>query len=301
MIQPAFLVFELALYALFIACLWHARRQGISRVWELTFSVFYGVLLEWMTIQQISAYHYGNFLVMIDGAPLCIGIGWAVIIYSGMEYVSRIDLAGFARPFLVGFMALNIDLACDAIAIRMGFWTWAIPPESQWFGVPWGNFWAWYIVVISFSGLLYAFQTLGWRTSSNAWKRWGYVPLATLASIIILALTNYLFVYEFGADGISGLLSMGFLLQVGALIVILYRPKIVASPHIDWVVLAVPLVFHLYFNWFGFRNGYYQQHPVLGVMGITMLLIGLLAHILPPWKARRQRLSEPTSEQSFAG
>lgn len=287
MIQPAFILFELALYLLFIACLWHASRQGISRLWELTFSVFYGVFLEWMTIQQIAAYQYGDFWLMIDGAPLCIGIGWAVIIYSGMEYVNRLDLAGFARPFLVGFMALNIDLASDAIAIRLGFWTWAIPPDSQWFGVPWGNFWAWYIVVVSFSGMLYTFQTLKWRTSSNPWKRWGYVPLATLASIIILALTNYLFVYEFGADGISGLLSMGFLLQVGALIVILYRPKIVAQPRIDWVSLSVPLIFHLFFNWYGIRNGYYQQYPMLGLMGFSMLGIGLLAYALPYWKARR--------------
>lgn len=293
MIQPAFLIFELALYLLFLACLWHASRQGRTRVWELTFSVFYGVLLEWMTIQQISAYHYGDFLVMIAGAPLCIGVGWAIIIYSGMEYVSHIQLPGIARAFLVGFMALNIDFACDAIAIRLGFWTWAIPPDTQWFGVPWGNFWAWYIVVISFSGFLYAFQTWGWRTSSTFLKRWGYVPLTGLISIVILGLTNYLFVYEFGSDGISGLLSMGFLLQVGALIVILYRPKIIPNSQLDPVSLAVPLVFHLFFNWYGFTNGYYRQHPTLAVVGISMLLIGLWAHGLPLWKARRQRLNSP--------
>lgn len=290
MIKPTFLFFEIALYLLFIACLWHASRQGRSRVWELTFSALYGVFLEWMTIQQLSAYHYGQFLLMIDGAPLCIGMGWAVIIYSSMEYVSHIQLIGFARAFLVGFMALNIDLACDAIAIRLGFWSWAIPTNSQWFGVPWGNFWAWYIVVVSFSGLLYAFQTLGWRNSTNLWKRWGYVPVATLASLIILALTNYLFVFEFGTNGISGLLSMGLLLQAGALIVILYQPKILANRKIDLIPLAVPLVFHLFFNWAGFHFSFYQQYPLLGVVGMSMLVISIFAHLLPVWRAKKEKL-----------
>ncbi|NTW44012.1 MAG: carotenoid biosynthesis protein [Anaerolineaceae bacterium] len=290
--NPQFLIFEVLIYILFIACLRRATQQGASRVSELVFGVLYGVFLEWMTIQQLSAYHYGQFLIMIDGAPLCIGLAWSVIIFSGMEYVKQLDIPGVARPFLIGFLALNMDLACDVIAIRQGFWTWAIPLDAQWFGVPWGNFWAWYIVVVSYSGMLYVFQTRKWRISKNALKRWGYVPLATFISIIILAITNYLFVYEFGTNGISGLLSMGFLLQAGALIVIIFRPKVPDTAKIDQLSMAVPLVFHLYFNWIGFQNGYYFEIPILGFVGMLMLFIGLFIHLYPYWKAKRiQRLS----------
>ena len=51
-----------------------------------------------MTIQQLSAYHYGQFLIMIDGAPLCIGLAWAVIIFSGMEYVKQLEIPGCCTP-----------------------------------------------------------------------------------------------------------------------------------------------------------------------------------------------------------
>ncbi|MHB8134855.1 MAG: hypothetical protein ACYDH1_11600 [Anaerolineaceae bacterium] len=284
--SPQFLIFEILIFILFFVCLNKAIKQGSSRVWEFLFSVIYGVFLEWMTIQQLSAYHYGQFAIMIDGAPLCIGMAWAVIIFSGMEYVKQLEIPGVARPFLIGFLALNMDLACDVIAIRQGFWTWAIPLNAQWFGVPWGNFWAWYIVVVSYSGLLYVFQTRGWRISKNFLKRFGYVPLAGFLSIVILALTNYLFVYEIGADGISGLLSMGFLLQAGALIVIIFRPKVPGSAKIDLVSMSVPLVFHLYFNWIGFQNGYYREIPILGVVGLLMLFLGIFIHVYPAWKAR---------------
>jgi hypothetical protein len=290
-LNPQFLVFEVLIYILFVASLYRAVQQGSSRVSELLFGALYGVFLEWMTIQQLSAYKYGHFLVMIDGAPLCIGLAWSVIIFGGMEYVKQLEIPGIARPFLIGFLALNMDLACDAIAIRQGFWTWAIPLNAQWFGVPWGNFWAWYIVVTSYSGMLYVFQTRQWRTSKSFWKRWGYVPLAMTISIVILALTNYLFLYEFGANGISGLLSMGFLLQAGALIVITFRPKVPATAKVDPLSFAAALVFHIYFNWIGFQNGYYRQIPILGFAGMLMLLLGLFIHLYPAWRARKIRQS----------
>ncbi len=102
---------------LFVACL----ASGKFTCFELITSLVYGVFLEWMTIKQLSAYAYGHFLVMFDGAPLAVGVGWAVIIYSGMEFVKQLNMPAVARPFLVGFMALNIDVAMDAIAIRQGF------------------------------------------------------------------------------------------------------------------------------------------------------------------------------------
>ena len=56
-----------------------------------------------------------------------------------------------ARPLLDGLLALNIDLALDAVAIRLGFWDWGQGFSFQYFGVPYANFWAWFWVVTSFS------------------------------------------------------------------------------------------------------------------------------------------------------
>ena len=62
-----FLLSEFVNIALFLACLWHAARQGRTRVLELLASLVYGVALEWMTIKLVEAYEYGRFLVMIEG------------------------------------------------------------------------------------------------------------------------------------------------------------------------------------------------------------------------------------------
>jgi hypothetical protein len=276
--QTEFLIFEVLNYLLFAGCVWHASRQGKTRLLELLVSVLYGVFLEWMTIQQLEAYQYGHFLVMVDGAPLCIGLGWAVIIYSGMEFVRLLEMPDFARPFLVGFLALNLDLAMDVVAIRLGFWNWVIPLDAQWFGVPWGNFWAWYIVVVSYSGLLYWLRAIGWHLPRQSWRQWVYAPLAMVGSVVILALANTIFANVFAKTEIVSAMSMLLLLLAGMVVVYVARPRFSAPARLDWVVLAVPLVFHLYFNFIGFWNGYYLQLPVLAVVGLLMLAVGIGIH-----------------------
>src|SRR5262249_24211695 len=140
--------------ALFAGCLWDAARRGKFDVLELLWGGFYGFLLEWLTIKQLSDYHYGRFLIMVDGAPLAVALGWAVIIYTSMRFSTQIKLPEAARPILDALLALNIDLALDAVAIRLGMWIWVgVRLDQQWFGVPWANFWAWFIVVWHFQGL----------------------------------------------------------------------------------------------------------------------------------------------------
>jgi hypothetical protein len=255
-------------------------------VWELFFSLFYGVLLEWMTLQQLEAYQYGRFVFMFDGAPLSIGLGWAVIIYSGMEFVKYLDMPTYARPFLVGFLALNVDLAMDAIAIRMGFWNWIIPIDSEWFGVPWGNFWAWYIVVVSFSGLIYLFHAWGWPFDKNGFKRWGYVPLALIGSVMMVGLTNFVYASVFVRTELMGAFSMVILIWLGIVMVFSARPAIIPLKRLDWVVFAVPLGFHLYFNTMGFTQSFYAELPILAVIGLIMLASGLAVHLYPVFLKR---------------
>jgi hypothetical protein len=281
MVQPAFLIFEALTILLFAACLWHAARQEGAKVLELFSMLGYGIFLEWMTLRQLDAYQYGHFWVMLDDTPVCIGLGWAVIIYTGMEFVRSIRIPDFARPFLVGYLALHLDLAIDVIAIRLGFWHWAIPLNSQWFGVPWANFWAWYIVVTSFSGLLYYLRRQGWHVSRRGWQRWSYPGLALLGSVVILALANLTFAGVFAQTGLLGAMSMILLLLPGGIGLYVTRPQRIPARPVDWVLFAVPLSFHLFFNAYGFLGGYYQQTPVLAVAGLAMLALGLGLHLWP--------------------
>ena len=98
----------------------------------------YGVLLEYAAITIFQAYDYGHFLIMVAGmVPLCIGISWGIILYTAMATSDCFDLPWYLRPIVDALLALTIDLSMDAIAIRLGFWTWR--SAGPWFGVPLGR------------------------------------------------------------------------------------------------------------------------------------------------------------------
>jgi len=284
--KAAFITFELLTIFLFIACFWHAVRQKNRKVLELIFALIFGVFLEWMTIQQLEAYHYGEFFLMLDGAPICIGLGWAVIIYSGMEFVKHLEMPDYARPFLVGMLALNLDLAMDAIAIRLGFWNWVIPMDQQWFGVPWGNFWAWYIVVVSYSGFLYWFRHK-LKQRDSAWLRYTYPLFAFVVAVVILAITNYIFANVFARTELVSAMSMLLIILAGGVIIYVVKPGLKKDAYVDKVILAVPLTFHTFFTVFGFAGGFYATLPILGVIGLTMFAVGLGIHLWPWWRKKR--------------
>lgn len=287
MIRPIHLIFEFLSYGLLAACLWHAARQERHRMVELAAALVYGVFLEWMTLRQLEAYQYGRFLVMFDGAPLTIGVGWAVIIYSAMELSDRLALPEAARPWLDGLLALNIDLSMDAIAIRLGMWHWGfVGLDEQWFGVPWVNFWAWFIVVTSFSACIRGLRP--WRRSRIG--AWLYVPAALLLSVMVLAVTNWVYRSILAPNDIA-LLGIVLLVGSGLYIVWNVRPTVLHPGPPNPVVIAVPLTFHgLYFT-AGIHYGFYAETPALAIIGAAMLFGGLAVHLWPWWAEFRGRHS----------
>src|SRR5512141_322511 len=156
-----FILFELIIYVQLTLCLRHAWQQGAAHTLRLLAGILFGVTLELATIRQLHAYEYGRFLIMILDVPLCIGVAWSCILYSVMEFSDASNLPYWARPLLDSLLALNIDLALDAIAIRLGFWNWGQGLHFQYFGVPYANFWAWFSVVFFFS---FGFRLLAYRT-----------------------------------------------------------------------------------------------------------------------------------------
>lgn len=74
-----FLAFEIIVLVLFLACLQNAWQRGSWIVWQLLAGVLFGLLLEWATIQQLDAYEYGHFLVMLGPVPVVIGVAWELL------------------------------------------------------------------------------------------------------------------------------------------------------------------------------------------------------------------------------
>lgn len=81
-----FPMFELSAYVLFALCLLHAIKQGRRHVAYLLGGVVFGLILEYIEVISGMGYTYGQFMVMFGKAPLniplCIGIGWGIIMYT---------------------------------------------------------------------------------------------------------------------------------------------------------------------------------------------------------------------------
>jgi hypothetical protein len=237
------------------------------------------VLLEYGAIITFHAYVYGQFLIMIFGSvPLCIGVSWGMIIYTAMETSDRFGLPWYLRPILDALLALTIDLSMDAVAIRLGFWTWG--QAGPWFGVPLGNFYAWFIVVLGFSLLL----RLG-----RLWSLAGTLALLADVAVAILAILVSVMglstllrpTYTLITQGAWAWPCLGVLLGGSSLLAIWASRRTRPDQPPDLVLLMVPLFFHVVAFGALLASGIYHQVPALLAISALMLAAGMLLHLWP--------------------
>jgi hypothetical protein len=265
-----FLLFELIIYVQFALCFRHARKQGTADLLKLLAGILFGVLLELATIRQLNAYNYGQFLIMVLDVPLCIGVAWSCIIYSSMEFSNASSLPYLLRPVLDGLLALNIDLALDAVAIRFGFWDWGQGLDFQYFGVPYANFWAWFWGIFFFS--------LGYRILAQR-KDWmsTWLPpiLALIVGLVGVLATNALitFVIPWAYAG----LTVASLLAVALGFVIVLRPKFYQTA-VPSLVFWVPFLTHAYLLIAGLIAEVILDPPILLWIGMLMSAIAFYLH-----------------------
>jgi hypothetical protein len=263
-----FILFELIIYLQFAICLQHAWKQGTAKVLRLLAGIVYGVVLELATIRQLDAYHYGRFLVMILDVPFCVGVAWSCIIYSSMEFSDASSVQYWARPILDGLLALNIDLALDAVAIRLGFWNWGQGLKFQYFGVPYANFWAWFWVVFSFS--------LGYRLLEHREEwivRWISPLMALLVGLAGVLGTNIIIAYQIPFQDHRWFVFVTLLLAL--LLIASMRPTFYQPPT---VVFWIPLLTHTYVLIAGLISGVILDPPFLFCMGVLMTAAAFYLH-----------------------
>lgn len=269
--------FEFLILAVLAVCLWHAGRRGWQYVWQICCATVFGWLLEWATIEQLQFYEYGPFFLRPYGVPLAIGMGWGIIIYAGRLFADATDLPRPARPVLVALFGLNIDLSMDCLAIRLDMWHWGMPIDAEFFGVPFGNFWAWYWVIVSFTTTL---ELVPGKSFSG--RFWAPVA-AILVGLITVVATNALIraLHEVSTELAWGVI---FALLVWAVCRVLReRPSIISRPAFPAVL--VPAVFHAYFLIAGLISGALFDPPWLLVPTVTMIALAWWMH-RPPSGAR---------------
>ena len=265
-----FSLFELIIYIQLALCLHHAWKHGTANLLRLFAGILFGVLLELATIRQLNAYEYGRFFIMVLDVPLCIGVAWSCILYSAMEFSDASNLPYWTRPILDGLLALNIDLALDAVAIRFGFWDWGQGLNFQYFGVPYANFWAWFWVIFFFS--------LGYRLFArrNDWIGTWISPLLGLAIGLAGVLGTNAFIVFIVSPTYRALLIAITLLTALAIVVAL-RPKLyVTTP--PTLVFWIPFLTHMYILIAGLVAGIILQPPFLLVVGVMMIGVSFYLH-----------------------
>ncbi len=212
-----YLFLELSTVVLFGLLVWHAARRGRQPLIELLSAAVYGVLLEWGDILLFGTYTYSQgFFLALGPVPIVIGLCWAMLIYGAMAYSDQLGLPGWAAPFADALWAILLDLAFDAVAIRLQFWTWTIPLDSGFYGVPAANFHAWLYVALGFSAWTRWVRSRG---RSSVWLQ-SIAPLVAYVPLIgaILFFDLVLLAYPSQQDGGSGMLIFAVTLAVFAAI-----------------------------------------------------------------------------------
>lgn len=187
--DPIYLLLEVSASLFFIGAALAASRRGRLPFLELVSAAIFGILLEEGDQLIYGTYNYSDaWVLVIDRAPLVIGLSWAIIIAGAMRITDALGVRRPYAPFVDALLAISLDLAFDAIAIRIGLWTWiGVDANQGWFGVPWGNFYAWLFVTMGFSLLTRWIREAAASARAREWLQLGVpVPAFAILSAAIL-------------------------------------------------------------------------------------------------------------------
>ncbi|MGE5251591.1 MAG: carotenoid biosynthesis protein [Bacteroidota bacterium] len=263
---PVLILFELLIYIEFLLCLAHARKHGLGGIVKLLSAVLLGVAWEVASILQWPPFHFGHFLISVSGLPLCIGIAWGSILFSVAEFSDATSLPHWARPLLEGLLVLNVDLALDPLAVRLGFWHWGRPLTAQYFGVPYGALLSLFGMVLFFSS---AQRTAAHRR--GLYDTWLAGPFGILAGVIALVAINAFMVYFLPTyyhvlpAVLAPIIALSFMVSL--------QPALHQRPE-ALVAFLVPFLTLLYVIIAGLLNGVILEP--LDLLAITLAMLGII-------------------------
>jgi len=308
--NPYFFIFEFGALYTFLAVLFHERKN--AKIIEVLILAFvYGIILEALNIhmsREIYVYNPIFFLKIFD-VPLAIGSGWAVIYYLACGITKRFNLAWWQSPFLMALIALTYDLSIDAIAIRLGFWSWKIPFNQEWFGVPYDNFFGWLAVVWTFA----LFINLSFQDFVKSKYRKIIRYLAPVTSALLLGMEIMVYVnlsavlsgrfslgeamalynaqeYSYAyipevQNAKGGLLLLIILLLVTLSLSWIGKAKVVPAQRDNFAIFTSPAI-HLLFLSFLLVSGIYRAYPVFIPISIFAALPVLALDLFSLEKSR---------------
>ncbi len=242
--------------------------------------------------------------------PLAIPVMEGIIIYAIIQTSNRLNLPWAVRPVLDGLLAISIDLVMDPIVSASvmcqpaippvtvepgaGFWVWLLRPEQTvfgitleqhlLFGIPLNNFSGWFLSVVIFSFML----RIGWKLIPPGSK--GIlgdvivpvvsIPLTLVAFAGVIAAYTWLIKYVLDSEWIL----VALILAASILVVLRFARRARRDHPIDLVLLAVPLLLHLYFLIMLFAGDLHRKVPALTIFVPALFAISMLLFSWPYWK-----------------
>ncbi|MBI2952936.1 MAG: carotenoid biosynthesis protein [Chloroflexi bacterium] len=277
MVNPAYAFLEASVVVLFVIACLHAWRRG--SLLEILTAAVYGLLLEEGDILIFGTYHYSpDFILRIDMVPVAIALAWAMIIYTCMRISDTFGISTRMAPIADAVWAIMLDLAFDAVAIRLGFWTWTIPLDAGFFGVPAGNFYAWLFVALSFSFFTRAIRRQSrLRAVHRFWQL--AVPIVAYIGMLLALVPFFVIRNSFFPEPGGGLPVFWAVLSLFVIAVAweMVRHKTALAVRLDWLPIILRTSFHLYFLGSLFTSGIFTTLPALlaislGIMALEVAL-----------------------------
>lgn len=302
-----FLIFEsLAFISFTLIVVREIYHRNFLRLFEIVSCAVFGMILEIGNTYLAHTYSYStSFLVNLAHVPVAIGLSWAVIIYCVMLMSDQYNVPWYFRPFTDALSAVLLDMTMDIVAIRLGFWTWTIPLNSEWYGVPFENLVGWILVVLAFSFIIRFIRTLNPKRLLTIFIMvlspfLSYVGLLlglTVFSVIAILpyqINNWTLLLQFHYTPDFSTLTdpqvqfwklilftiiMTELVHIVIWSLIKYRRKYLK--HFDMLSFLSITAMHLLISITVFTTGLYIELPILIFISLAGLLIHLLMHFLP--------------------
>jgi hypothetical protein len=279
-VNPLYLLIELAATVLFVAVAVAALRRGRLPFLELVSAAIFGLILEQANQLLYETYEYSTeFALTIDRAPIIIGLTWALIIAGAMRITDALGVRRRYAPFVDSVLAIMLDLAFDAVAIRMGLWTWRdIGLTDGWYGVPAGNFYAWLFVTLGFTFLTRWLREAAARRPALEWLQLA-VPLPAFAILSVSIVSFAIIATAIGYTSGGGLSIFAVTVLVFVAIAAwgIFGPDRIppdgeAEAMLDLrLAFVVRIAIHLFFLGALLAMGLATEAPVLLVVALLML------------------------------
>jgi hypothetical protein len=287
----------------FLITAMRAWRVSPSRLRELVTAFIFGLLLEEGDILIFGTYSYNPHWITIGYVPIAIAMTWAMIIASAMNFSDALGLQsvenlprprspvgtlrwlarGSLAPIADAVWAIILDLSLDAVAIRLKLWTWQIPLDQGWFGVPWGNFYSWLFVALMFSfftrlvrhreakhGRAQGWWQLAVPLLAYAGLLASFVPFIAIQVTVLAAnRENTAPIFLVALAGFIGITGYG-----------LWSLRLRPREQPDRWLIIIRGTIHLTFVAALFLSGIFMQLPVLLWVALAMLVVEMIVALM---------------------